>query len=160
MCLCPCVCLHNLPCVFILFTLFHWLLMPCNESREFYSIILDYVMIPTPYYGGFDLDICRRARVKVYPVDCSSDNDFIPTIKLLEDTLTKARNEVWVSLVAYNWDHVISHRVVRWRCFLLLIQVIQLERCCQGNRYKKWLNFVTGIFISLWWLDAQSCFIV
>lgn len=51
-------------------------------------------MIPTPYYGGFDLDICRRARVKVYPVDCSSDNDFIPTIKLLEDTLTKARNEV------------------------------------------------------------------
>ena len=68
--------------------------MPCNESRKFYSIIVDYVMIPTPYYGGFDLDICRRARVKVYPVDCSSDNDFIPTIKLLEDTLTKARNEV------------------------------------------------------------------
>ena len=59
-----------------------------------FSVISDYVLVPTPYYGGFDLAICRRAKVKIYPVDCSSDNDYMPTIKLLEDTLTKARNEV------------------------------------------------------------------
>ena len=53
-------------------------------------------MVPTPYYGGFDLDICSRAKVKIYPVDCSSVNNYIPTIKLLEDTLTKARNEVQI----------------------------------------------------------------
>ena len=70
-------------------------------------IILDYVMVPTPYYGGFDLDICRRAKVKIYPVDCSSSNDYLPTIKLLEDTLTKARSEVHISLVHYIRDHVI-----------------------------------------------------
>ena len=72
-----------------------------TEHRTWHSVplnveiyLLDYVMIPTPYYGGFDLDICRRARVKVYPVNCSSDNNYMPTIKLLEDTLTKARSEV------------------------------------------------------------------
>ena len=74
--------------------------MSCNK-RRFFSVTSDYVMIPTPYYGGFDLDICRRAKVKIYPVDCSSGNNFIPTIKLLKDTLTKARNEVQVSPVAY-----------------------------------------------------------
>ena len=69
----------------------------CVDHLIHFSVISDYIMVPTPYYGGFDLDICRRAKVKIYPVDCSSDNDYMPTIKLLEDTLTKARNEVLTS---------------------------------------------------------------
>ena len=71
------------------------------------STVLDYVMVPTPYYGGFDLDISLRAKVKVYPVDCSSSNDYVPTIKLLEDTLTNARSKVHISLVNYIIDHMI-----------------------------------------------------
>ena len=76
-----------------LFAIFLYMAWFCG----LFSVIIDYVMVPTPYYGGFDLDICRRAKVKIYPVDCSSDNDYTPTIKLLEDTLTKARNEVHIS---------------------------------------------------------------
>ncbi|XP_065918321.1 uncharacterized protein [Dysidea avara] len=53
----------------------------------------DYILVPTPYYGGFDKGICHRSGVKIYPVDCTSDNNFMPTVKLLEDTLVKAKNE-------------------------------------------------------------------
>ncbi|XP_065918320.1 probable inactive 1-aminocyclopropane-1-carboxylate synthase-like protein 2 [Dysidea avara] len=53
----------------------------------------DYIMVPTPYYGGFHVDICFRSGAKIYPVDCTSDNNYMLTIKLLEDTLTKAKNE-------------------------------------------------------------------
>ena len=62
-------------------------------------LTIDYILVPTPYYGGFDKGICHRSGVKIYPVDCTSDNNFMPTVKLLEDTLVKAKNEVHISLV-------------------------------------------------------------
>jgi len=93
MCVCVCVCVPAcLPACPSVRPSIH--LSGCSYGFCSLFIILDYVMIPTPYYGGFDLDICRRARVKIYPVNCSSDNNYMPTIKLLEDTLTKAKSEV------------------------------------------------------------------
>jgi len=71
------------------------------DGKSIYTLVIgqffthtDYILIPSPYYGGFDIDICLRSGVKIYPVDCTSDNNYMPTMKLLEDTLAKARNEV------------------------------------------------------------------
>jgi len=40
------------------------------------------------------VDICIRSGAKIYPVHCSSDKNYMLTMKLLEDTLAKAKNEV------------------------------------------------------------------
>jgi aspartate/methionine/tyrosine aminotransferase len=50
----------------------------------------DGVMIPSPYYGGYDNDFVRRPGARVVPVPLSSSNGFILTEALLEETYQAA----------------------------------------------------------------------
>ncbi|KAF8013374.1 hypothetical protein BT93_I1272 [Corymbia citriodora subsp. variegata] len=50
----------------------------------------DAFLVPTPYYPGFDRDLCWRTRARLLPVVCHSSNDFKVTRKALEDAYAKA----------------------------------------------------------------------
>nr|AFU90954.1 1-aminocyclopropane-1-carboxylate synthase [Psidium guajava] len=50
----------------------------------------DAFLVPTPYYPGFDRDLCWRTGVRLLPVVCHSSNNFMVTRKALEDAYAKA----------------------------------------------------------------------
>ncbi|KAG1335366.1 1-aminocyclopropane-1-carboxylate synthase 7 [Cocos nucifera] len=50
----------------------------------------DALLIPTPYYPGFDRDLRWRTGVRIIPAHCHSSNGFQITIKALEDAHAKA----------------------------------------------------------------------
>ncbi|KAL3743010.1 hypothetical protein ACJRO7_018333 [Eucalyptus globulus] len=50
----------------------------------------DAFLVPTPYYPGFDRDLCWRTGVRLLPVVCHSSNNFKVTRKALEEAYAKA----------------------------------------------------------------------
>ncbi|KAI4302944.1 hypothetical protein MLD38_038632 [Melastoma candidum] len=50
----------------------------------------DAFLVPTPYYPGFDRDLCWRTGVKILPVNCKSSNNFKITKKALEEAYNGA----------------------------------------------------------------------
>ena len=48
----------------------------------------DAVLIPAPYYGGFDLDLSMRAHVKALPIPCAP-----PTFRLTVEACEKAYSD-------------------------------------------------------------------
>lgn len=52
----------------------------------------DIVLIPSPYYGGFDMDLERRAQVRLCPVECGSTDGFYLSRESLEQTWDRAQN--------------------------------------------------------------------
>eukprot|EP01027_Heterolobosea_sp_BB2_P014415 GEZU01020702.1.p1 GENE.GEZU01020702.1~~GEZU01020702.1.p1 ORF type:complete len:391 (-),score=116.06 GEZU01020702.1:55-1227(-) len=53
----------------------------------------DGIMIPAPYYAGFDIDFSFRPEVKVIPAPCAPEENFDPTAKSLEAAFQKAVSE-------------------------------------------------------------------
>ena len=43
------------------------------------------VLVPTPYYGGFDLDLCLYSLATLIPVPTEKRNNFVVTIEALEE---------------------------------------------------------------------------
>lgn len=50
----------------------------------------DYVLCPSPYYGGFDMDTERRAKVNIEPIDLQSKDSFAITLGNLQSTYENA----------------------------------------------------------------------
>ena len=73
------VSIHN-GCGSAVESLFHVL---CDEG--------DAVLIPSPYYGGFDMDLERRARIQIVPVVTRSSNGFSVSESALEEAYTTAQ---------------------------------------------------------------------
>ncbi|CAL9089989.1 unnamed protein product [Musa textilis] len=65
-----------------------------TAANELLTFILadpgDCLLIPTPYYPGFDRDLRWRTGVRIIPVHCSSSNGFQVTLQALEDAYVKA----------------------------------------------------------------------
>ncbi|XP_010915315.1 1-aminocyclopropane-1-carboxylate synthase 7 [Elaeis guineensis] len=65
-----------------------------TAANELLTFILadpgDALLIPTPYYPGFDRDLRWRTGVRIIPAHCHSSNGFQITIKALEDAHAKA----------------------------------------------------------------------
>ncbi|KAG6658310.1 1-aminocyclopropane-1-carboxylate synthase 7-like [Carya illinoinensis] len=59
-----------------------------TAANELLTFILadpgDALLVPTPYYPGFDRDLRWRTGVKIVPIHCDSSNDFQITPKALE----------------------------------------------------------------------------
>ncbi|XP_023003339.1 1-aminocyclopropane-1-carboxylate synthase 7-like [Cucurbita maxima] len=59
-----------------------------TAANELLTIILanpgDALLLPTPYYPGFDRDLRWRTKVKIIPIHCDSSNDFQVTRQALE----------------------------------------------------------------------------
>ncbi|ERN15463.1 hypothetical protein AMTR_s00036p00235090 [Amborella trichopoda] len=51
------------------------------------------LLVPTPYYPGFDRDLRWRTGVKIIPIHCNSSNNFQITRQALEDAYEEARRE-------------------------------------------------------------------
>ncbi|KAJ8480253.1 hypothetical protein OPV22_023980 [Ensete ventricosum] len=67
-----------------------------TAANELLSFILadpgDGLLIPTPYYPGFDRDLRWRTGVNIIPVHCNSSNGFQITLRALEDACTGAES--------------------------------------------------------------------
>ncbi|KAI3987368.1 hypothetical protein MKX01_011077 [Papaver californicum] len=65
-----------------------------TAANELITFILadpgDALLIPTPYYPGFDRDLRWRTGVEIVPVHCDSSNDFLVTPKAMEEAFNKA----------------------------------------------------------------------
>ncbi|XXG64289.1 hypothetical protein AAC387_Pa05g2280 [Persea americana] len=65
-----------------------------TAANELLTFILadpgDALLVPTPYYPGFDRDLRWRTNVKIVPVHCDSTNSFQITTKALEDAYKEA----------------------------------------------------------------------
>ncbi|OVA11770.1 Aminotransferase [Macleaya cordata] len=65
-----------------------------TAANELLTFILadpgDALLVPTPYYPGFDRDLRWRTGVKIVPVHCDSSNNFQITPKALEDAYNTA----------------------------------------------------------------------
>ncbi|OVA08474.1 Aminotransferase [Macleaya cordata] len=67
-----------------------------TAANELLTFILanpgDALLVPTPYYPGFDRDLRWRTGVKIVPVHCNSANNFQVTLQALEDAYKKAES--------------------------------------------------------------------
>ncbi|KAJ4958225.1 hypothetical protein NE237_025336 [Protea cynaroides] len=65
-----------------------------TAANELLTFILanpgDALLVPTPYYPGFDRDLRWRTGVKIIPVHCNSSNDFQVTPQALEEAYNQA----------------------------------------------------------------------
>ncbi|KAI9119185.1 hypothetical protein K1719_009860 [Acacia pycnantha] len=65
-----------------------------TAANELLTFILanpgDALLVPTPYYPGFDRDLCWRTGVKIIPIHCDSSNNFQITPKALEAAYQQA----------------------------------------------------------------------
>lgn len=61
----------------------------------------DSMMIPTPYYGGFDMDLERRAQVVILPVETTRQQNYQITLNSLNRALLHAKSPV-KALLAVN----------------------------------------------------------
>ncbi|XP_010262212.1 PREDICTED: 1-aminocyclopropane-1-carboxylate synthase 7-like [Nelumbo nucifera] len=65
-----------------------------TAANELLTFVLadpgDALLIPTPYYPGFDRDLRWRTGVKIVPVHCNSSNNYQITTKALEEAYSKA----------------------------------------------------------------------
>ncbi|KAJ8638524.1 hypothetical protein MRB53_012791 [Persea americana] len=65
-----------------------------TAANELLTFILadagDALLVPTPYYPGFDRDLRWRTNVKIIPVHCNSKNNFQITVKALENAYQEA----------------------------------------------------------------------
>ncbi|RZC51634.1 hypothetical protein C5167_020057 [Papaver somniferum] len=65
-----------------------------TAANELLTFILadpgDALLVPTPYYPGFDRDLRWRTGVNIVPVHCDSSNNFQVTPKALEEAFDKA----------------------------------------------------------------------
>ncbi|KAJ8769318.1 hypothetical protein K2173_002522 [Erythroxylum novogranatense] len=52
----------------------------------------DAILLPTPYYPGFDRDLQWRTRVEIVPIQCTSSNNFQITAPALEQAYQDAQN--------------------------------------------------------------------
>ncbi|KAF9662435.1 hypothetical protein SADUNF_Sadunf18G0053000 [Salix dunnii] len=59
-----------------------------TAANELLTFILadpdDALLVPTPYYPGFDRDLRWRTGVKIVPIHCDSSNDFQVTLEAME----------------------------------------------------------------------------
>ncbi|KAK4283932.1 hypothetical protein QN277_000832 [Acacia crassicarpa] len=66
-----------------------------TAANELLTFILanpgDALLVPTPYYPGFDRDLRWRTGVKIVPIHCDSSNNFQITLQALEAAYEKAR---------------------------------------------------------------------
>ncbi|KAJ4954111.1 hypothetical protein NE237_030943 [Protea cynaroides] len=66
-----------------------------TAANELLTFILadpgDALLVPTPYYPGFDRDLRWRTGVKIVPVHCNSSNNFQVTLQALEDACNEAQ---------------------------------------------------------------------
>ncbi|XP_043705833.1 1-aminocyclopropane-1-carboxylate synthase 7-like [Telopea speciosissima] len=66
-----------------------------TAANELLTFILanpgDALLVPTPYYPGFDRDLRWRTGVKIVPVHCNSSNNFQVTPQALEEAYNKAQ---------------------------------------------------------------------
>ncbi|KAI3902547.1 hypothetical protein MKW92_030351 [Papaver armeniacum] len=67
-----------------------------TAANELLTFILantgDALLVPTPYYPGFDRDLRWRTGVKIVPVHCNSWNNFQVTPQALEDAYKEAES--------------------------------------------------------------------
>ncbi|KAF6138189.1 hypothetical protein GIB67_011029 [Kingdonia uniflora] len=67
-----------------------------TAANELLTFILanpgDALLVPTPYYPGFDRDLRWRTGVKIVPVHCDSSNNFQITTKALENAYKNAED--------------------------------------------------------------------
>ncbi|KAL7093729.1 hypothetical protein ACP275_11G058000 [Erythranthe tilingii] len=73
-----------------------------TAANELLTFILadpgDALLVPTPYYPGFDRDLRWRTGVKIVPVHCDSSNNFEITPQALESAYEEAKsNNVKIS---------------------------------------------------------------
>ncbi|KAE8637457.1 1-aminocyclopropane-1-carboxylate synthase 7 [Cucumis sativus] len=65
-----------------------------TAANELLTFILanpgDALLVPTPYYPGFDRDLRWRTGVKIVPIHCDSSNNFQITPKALEEAYNSA----------------------------------------------------------------------
>ncbi|KAJ0971394.1 hypothetical protein J5N97_019353 [Dioscorea zingiberensis] len=65
-----------------------------TAANELLTFILanpgDSLLVPTPYYPGFDRDLRWRTRVNIIPIHCDSSNGFQVTRKALEEAYKEA----------------------------------------------------------------------
>ncbi|MQL89901.1 hypothetical protein Taro_022475 [Colocasia esculenta] len=65
-----------------------------TAANELLTFILadagEALLVPTPYYPGFDRDLRWRTGVRIVPVHCSSSNGFRVTTQALEDAYAEA----------------------------------------------------------------------
>ncbi|XP_039155769.1 1-aminocyclopropane-1-carboxylate synthase 3 [Eucalyptus grandis] len=52
----------------------------------------DTILIPTPYYPGFDRDLKWRTGAEIVPIHCTSSNDFKITARALQQAYQEAQN--------------------------------------------------------------------
>ncbi|GAB4852744.1 1-aminocyclopropane-1-carboxylate synthase 7 [Ancistrocladus abbreviatus] len=66
-----------------------------TAANELLTFILadpgDALLVPTPYYPGFDRDLRWRTRVKIVPIHCDSSNNFQITTEALEAAYKRAQ---------------------------------------------------------------------
>ncbi|XP_058074040.1 1-aminocyclopropane-1-carboxylate synthase 7-like [Magnolia sinica] len=67
-----------------------------TAANELLTFILadpgEALLVPTPYYPGFDRDLRWRTGVKIVPVHCNSKNNFQITPEALENAYAKAKS--------------------------------------------------------------------
>ncbi|XP_009629400.1 1-aminocyclopropane-1-carboxylate synthase 7-like [Nicotiana tomentosiformis] len=67
-----------------------------TAANELLTFILadpgDALLVPTPYYPGFDRDLRWRTGVKIIPVHCDSSNNFQVTPQALESAYEEAKS--------------------------------------------------------------------
>ncbi|WMV37843.1 hypothetical protein MTR67_031228 [Solanum verrucosum] len=67
-----------------------------TAANELLTFILadpgDALIVPTPYYPGFDRDLRWRTGVKIIPVHCDSSNNFQVTLQALEEAYKDAES--------------------------------------------------------------------
>ncbi|KAL6974685.1 1-aminocyclopropane-1-carboxylate synthase 7 [Sarracenia purpurea var. burkii] len=67
-----------------------------TAANELLTFILadpgDALLVPTPYYPGFDRDLRWRTGVKIIPVHCDSSNKFQLTLQALESAYANAKS--------------------------------------------------------------------
>ncbi|XP_044464934.1 1-aminocyclopropane-1-carboxylate synthase 7 [Mangifera indica] len=65
-----------------------------TAANELLTFILadpgDALLVPTPYYPGFDRDLRWRTRVKILPIHCDSSNNFQITLQAMEAAFEEA----------------------------------------------------------------------
>ncbi|XP_059282917.1 1-aminocyclopropane-1-carboxylate synthase 7-like [Lycium ferocissimum] len=68
-----------------------------TAANELLTFILadpgDALLVPTPYYPGFDRDLRWRTGVKIVPVHCDSSNNFQVTPQALEEAYKEAESK-------------------------------------------------------------------
>ncbi|KAK4479091.1 hypothetical protein RD792_014602 [Penstemon davidsonii] len=68
-----------------------------TAANELLTFILanpgDALLVPTPYYPGFDRDLRWRTNVNIVPVHCDSSNNFEITLEALEEAYKEAESK-------------------------------------------------------------------